>query len=261
LAEQAKILMDEAEANNLGPKVMTERWIRWSECSLCEQRYHGLVACALGWACWKTYVGRSEADQVRINAMTQLGSGLHDAGRYEDALAVRETEVSMKRRLGAPEESILATQGNLANSYEMLGRDEEALGIRQDVYSGRLRLNGEEHVETLRAANNYARSLFDLQRFEEARSLLRKMMPVARRVLGEGNVITLTMRWNYARALYEDPAATLDDLREAVTALEVLKRTARRVLGGANPTAVGIDKSLEISRAALIARETPSASA
>ena len=29
-------------------------------CSLCEQEYHGDVQCALGWACWKTYVGRSE---------------------------------------------------------------------------------------------------------------------------------------------------------------------------------------------------------
>ena len=31
---------------------------RWTTCGLCEQRYHGVVACALGWACWKTYVGR-----------------------------------------------------------------------------------------------------------------------------------------------------------------------------------------------------------
>ena len=28
--------------------------------------------------------------------------------------------------------------------------------MQRDVYSGRLKLNGEEHEETLRAANNYA---------------------------------------------------------------------------------------------------------
>ena len=54
LAEQAKILMDEAEYNNLDSKV--KRWKRWHTCGLCEQDYHGVVYCALGWACWKTYL-------------------------------------------------------------------------------------------------------------------------------------------------------------------------------------------------------------
>ena len=39
-----------------------KRWTRWFTCSLCEQDYHGVVRCALGWACWKTYVGRPETD-------------------------------------------------------------------------------------------------------------------------------------------------------------------------------------------------------
>ena len=56
-------------------------------------------------------------------------------------------------------------------------------------------------------------------------------------------------------ALYRDPDATLDDLREAVSKHEDLNRTARRVLGGAHPDAVGIEKSLRDARAALRARE------
>jgi len=55
LAEQAKILCDEAEENNLDVKVLNERFARWHTCSLCEQEYHGVVAGALGWVCWKTY--------------------------------------------------------------------------------------------------------------------------------------------------------------------------------------------------------------
>ena len=54
-----------------------------------------------------------------------------------------------------------------------------------------------------------------------------------------------------------DPGATLDDLREAVTTLEETARIARRVLGGAHPTAVGIEHRLREARAALRARETP----
>ena len=60
-------------------------------------------------------------------------------------------------------------------------------------------------------------------------------------------------------ALYKDPAATLDDLREAVTTLEETTRTARRVLGGAHPIVVAIEQSLRNARGALRARETPAA--
>ena len=65
------------------------------------------------------------------------------------------------------------------------------------------------------------------------------------------------MRWTYAIALFQDANATLDDLREAVTTLEDTARIARRVLGGAHPTAVGIGLHLRKSQAALRARETP----
>ena len=75
-------------------------------------------------------------------------------------------------------------------------------------------------------------------------------MPVARRVLGEGCETTLKMRWLYARALYEDPAATPDDLREAVTALVETTRTARRVMGGAHPLTAEIERTLQYARAA-----------
>ena len=60
---------------------------------------------------------------------------------------------------------------------------------------------------------------------------------------------------HYARALYRDPAATLDDLREAVTTLEEIEPAARRVLGGAHPLVLSIGKSLRASRVTLRGRE------
>ena len=201
LAEQAKILFAEAEENNLANEVLADRWARWETCSLCEQRYHGVVLCALGWACWKTYAGRPETDPLRRCAMSLLGNGLGAASRHEDALSARKAELAMTRRFCTSESSILMTQGNLANTYSMLGRFEEAVHLRRDVYSGFLRINGEDHEDTLRSANNYALSLVDLERFQEARSLMRRLMPVTRRVLGKCHDHTLMMRWNYARAL------------------------------------------------------------
>ncbi len=256
LARQAKEMVAEAEEDKLGDKVFKERWRRWDNCSLCEQEYHGVVMCALGWACWKTYVGRPERDPPRRLAMSLLGNGLCAAKHHEDELIVGEAELAMERRFGASAGGLLLLQANLAITYEALGRP-EAVQMKRDVYNGYLQLHGKEHRQTLRATNNYAASLIDQQRFREARSLLRKTMPVARRVFGESHEFTLKMRWSYAVALYEHDGATLDDLREAVTALEDLEQTTRRVLGGQHPLTVDIEGELQRARAALAARETP----
>jgi len=187
--------------------------------------------------------------------MTALGNGLTEAGQYEDALSVQEAELAMKRRLRAIEDEILTAQGNLAISYGVLERHERALQIKRDVYSGWLRLKGEENENTLQSANSHAVSLNDVDRFEEARSVLRKTMPVARRVLGESNGITLAMQLHSAVALYSNDDATPDDFREAMTTLEETGRTARRVLGAAHPSTMDIEHSLQDARGWLAARE------
>jgi len=255
LAEEAKILFAEAEENNLDWEVKNPRFERWDKCSLCEQKYHGVVCCALGWACWKTYVGRPEADWSRTSAMTLLGNGLGTTGQHQDALLVQEAELSMRRRIGDPERNLFAVQGNLALTYQSLGRLEESVEQNRLAYFGCSRFHGGEHEETLIAADNYAISLIDLQRPEEAKSLLRKMIPVVRRVLGESNDLTIRMRCHYARTLYLDEGATLDDLREAVTTLEETERTARRVMGSEHPLTRRVEYELRCTRAAVCACE------
>ena len=156
----------------------------------------------------------------------------------------------MLRRVGTSEAYMLDVQSNLAMTYQMLGRTEEALRLEQDVYSGFVKLLGEEHANTLRVANNYAGTLRDQRRYEEAKALLRKTIPVAQRVLGS-NEITLKMRWTFGMSLTRSDAATLDDLREAVTTLEDAERTTRRVFGGTHPVAVAIKANLQSARAVL----------
>ena len=55
--------------------------------------------------------------------------------------------------------------------------------------------------------------------------------------------------------MIQDPGATLDDVREAVTMLEESERTARRVLGSAHPLTTGFESNLRKARAALRARK------
>ena len=147
---------------------------------------------------------------------------------------------------------------NLANTYRALGRLDEVLRVRQEVYSGRLALFGKEHGQTMTAASNYAMSLLEQNRRKEAKALLRKTLPVVRRVLGDTHEIAFRTRGIYALALYQDPAATLDDLHEAVDTLEDTERISRRVFGGAHPTTKGLGITLRDAQTALRARETPS---
>ena len=118
-------------------------------------------------------MARPETDYTRRNAINVLGNGLYEANHYEDALSVKEAELSTERRLGAPEQAILVTQSNLAPTYLALGRLEEALRMQRDVYSGYLKHYGNEHRETCLIAENYALTLMDLGRFKEAKRVLR----------------------------------------------------------------------------------------
>ena len=187
--------------------------------------------------------------------MSLLGGGLYATKHYEDALSVREAELSTYRRFGAPEEHMLATQGNLSLTYRALGRLEDAVPMLRDLYSGYCRLMGEDGRESLSSAYNYANCLFELRRFKEVKALMSKAMPISRRALGDNDRLTLRIRWIYAMALYKDDGATLNDVREAVTTLVETERTARRVLGGSNPTTASIEDELRDARAKLRARE------
>ena len=68
------------------------------------------------------------------------------------------------------------------------------------------------------------------------------------------------MRGCYATVLYTDADSTLRELREAVTTLEDIARTTRRILGGAHPRTATIERELQGAQAALRARETPPSS-
>ena len=152
-------------------------------------------------------------------------------------------------------DDILALQHNLANMYARLGRDEQALCMRQKIYSETLKLLGKEHENTLQTATSYAISLLKSQRYAEAMTLLRNMTSVARRALGENHELTLKMRKMYAASLCVNPDATLDDTREAIKTLEEIQPIARRVLGGAHPLTKRIEGGLRESRAVLRFRE------
>ena len=161
----------------------------------------------------------------------------------------------MERRLGGSVDNILTVQGNLAGAYYAVGRFEEALSLRRDVYARTLKIYGENSFQILREANNYAVLLKQLKHFTLARSVLRKAIPVARRVIGASHQHTITMRSLYAKTFFHNPGATIDEIREAINTLEEIEPISRRVLGIAHPIAVNIQGELQKARALLRARE------
>ena len=86
--------------------------------------------------------------------MNLLGNGLAAADHDEEALLVKEAELSMLQRLGVSEGAILTVQTNLACTYYNLGRFNEASSMERAVYSGESKLYGEENERTLVTANN-----------------------------------------------------------------------------------------------------------
>ena len=226
LAEQAKILVAEAEENNLGVEAKNARWDRWDTCSLCEQRYHGVVNCALGWACWKTYVGRPEGDWSRVSALMELGNGLHGVDRHEERLGVLEAEMAALRRRGTSEIHILRTKNNTAVCYQNLGRHEEALGLRREVYAAFRVMLGESQEETLIAAHNLGLSFIKLKRFAEAKSTLLKPIADAQRTLGDDHATTLDLRDVFGEAL-----SLNEEFDEATAIYEDIIKRSRRLLG------------------------------
>ena len=243
LAEQAKILMDEAEENNLIQKC-SERWHRWHTCSLCEQDYHGVVRCALGWACWKAYVGRPiDTDRSRGLSLSLLASGLGGVGRHRERLDVLEVQMDLVRRLGASDAMCSEITTNLANCYAELGRHAEALELRQRVYDMDVaRFDGLTSKDTFISALNLATSLHFSGRGADAIKLLRKTVPEATRVIGPGSELTIMICATLAGYLAR--IGQLEELEEAVDLLEQTVGTAQRALGREHPTTRGIQSNL-----------------
>ena len=245
LAEQAKILVAEADENNLDDKVFAERWARWHTCSLCGQDYHGVVYCALSWAQWKTYVGRPEDDWNRRLAHAQLGSGLYAGGRFAEALVVFESYLAYQQR-NIQIYDTLGSQENIANCYWKLGRQEEALDIHRRVFTVRHARCGDGQdldVDTIEAAVNLSTDLQLLDRHDEAARLLRPLVPGVDRALGREHEQAIKLCRILGEALTH--SSDSKDCDEGLSLLKTTLRTARQVLGPTHPNTLGLEEAIK----------------
>ena len=228
LAKQAQLSVEEGETTNADD--MSARWSKWTRCTICEQNYRGVVSCALGWACWRTYVQRPMEAPAKRAALTTLGSGLMDGDRAGEALTVFQAQLKHAYK-EQDEESITAAKGNCAMCLSNLGRDAEAVVINRELYAQVRKASGLEDIDTLVAALTLAKSLRALSAFSEARALLREVVPIAMTSLGGDHGVTLELNSNFVRAMCMDLNATADQLKAAVDLAHSTHEAALRRYG------------------------------
>ena len=144
--------------------------------------------------------------------------------------------------------SALVTQGNLASTYQLVGRPEDALRLRRVVYRGVLHRYGEDSLEAITEALNLALILRDTGNDPEAKELLRARIPVAERSLGRENYVYFRLCWAYANSLAAAADATFDDLVQAEALLDDTYTRFRRVMGDGHPYTAKIHDCLLATR-------------
>ena len=214
-------LVRQAQVTAEGDVGVQANWRRWDTCGLCHNEIVGNVRCALGWACWKTYVGRLENQTLYNMVISQLAAGLFEGDRSAEAAVVLEAQLAAELRTLNRPANILAIRSNLANCYTKLDRLEEALPIHCAVYEA----NGD-----LVAAMNYIQSLVQMNQFATARAVGRKELPAIRK-LGLDHDLALNFRRNYAGAIFGDDNATVDEQREGIAMLQDVATRWARVFG------------------------------
>ena len=86
---------------------------------MCEQEYHGVVACALGWACWKTYVGRPETVMALYKDPCATFDDLHEA-----VATLEDSQRIARRVLGGAHPLTVAIEDEMRHARVVLGSRE-----------------------------------------------------------------------------------------------------------------------------------------
>ena len=210
-------------------------WIKWAECGLCHQRYHGAVARAMAWACWKTYVSRPEGDAIRgwgMCCVTVSLLALHTGEALSAATAYRD----WCRRFDPM--GIMAADENLAIAYTRVDRHDEAIPVLQQVRAAKLcRLRGAEDFDSATSLLHLSESLFRAKRYGQAITLLSESRPAACRALGEDHHLCLSLAYALGIAHYNHGIES-GDATELLAAGAVLRDVilrSRKVLGPTHP--------------------------
>mmetsp|Transcript_14232 Transcript_14232/g.44062 ORF Transcript_14232/g.44062 Transcript_14232/m.44062 type:complete len:118 (+) Transcript_14232:3-356(+) len=115
---------------------------------------------------------------------------------------------------------------------------------------------GVSHEGTILTGNNLSSYLTLCGHFGEARTFAREQLALATESLGPTHQSTIFASVRLCGSLVEDPAATHDDLNEAVSLAEDALQKRRRILGPAHPSTRFSERVLKRAREKLQSKES-----
>ncbi|TDQ00263.1 helix-turn-helix domain-containing protein [Labedaea rhizosphaerae] len=143
-------------------------------------------------------------DRRLLGTMMNLAVALTGLGRFDEAIALHEQELSITEgKYGRHAVTTLTSHSNYGWTLFSAGRLDEAEPHMRTAADGYLATLGAEHVFTLTARHNHGRLLIPMGRLAEAEDVLRAVAADRTRVLGERHPETLLSRNSLAIALIE----------------------------------------------------------
>ena len=169
-----------------------------------------------------------------------LGEAEASWEQFERARAICATQY------GPDHPDTLQSMGNLAASYDALGRHTDALKLREEGLAGLKRVRGSDHPVTLASMNDLATCYAALGRHVDAIRLLEDVLATQRRVLPADHRDTLGSMHNLANSF-----AALGRYAEALKLGEEALAAFKRVLPADHPDTLASMSNLAASYADL----------
>jgi CRP-like cAMP-binding protein/tetratricopeptide (TPR) repeat protein len=168
---------------------------------------------------------------ARLLTVSAVGTeALLDSGRLGAAEKLARASVAASAFLPDDDPAALTARGYLARTMVRRGRSGDAETIYRELLADRIRVQGEDHLDTLATRHDLAAALGVQGRFGEAEQLYRRLLADDYRLRGPDHRETLAARHNLARMIgLQGRYAEAGELSRQV--LEV----QRRVLGPDHP--------------------------
>ena len=199
--EEAERILDANGDQTSALRVTADKWL---------SAYWRTVGRDLGKA--RSYAMKAVEICRRYHPNTELLAGaLHQAALAENfahntsaSLEFYKESLELRRRLGSPEIELIRPLTEMAEQETSLARFAEAERDFKETVAMSLRVNGEDHIDTIQTRLRYATFLRTVGRLRESELLLRKAVDTGVRLLGPEESFHLpTARFELARTLAE----------------------------------------------------------
>ncbi|KAJ7904110.1 hypothetical protein B0H13DRAFT_1717219 [Mycena leptocephala] len=220
----------------------------WSQTTITDQQsYHSIMAAIMGMSIHEipndhrqlaslrliSHIDslRHGNKQVVVDFGVQCGAIYWDAGWYKEAKELEHAVLEQRKQvLGDAHPDTLQAMGNLASTYNHLGKFHKAQELEVVVLEMRKQVLSDDHPDTLQAMGNLASTYWHLGNFHKAEELEVVVLEKRKQLLGDDHPDTLKAMGNLA-STYWHPGKFQQAKELQVVVLEKRKQ----VLGDDHP--------------------------